>query len=94
MPKAVEDGPFQVADFDGLLFCNPVFCSAKTVLGFHENKSELVSVQCLIWHSFGAGDECDKLGLRHHAVKFHRAGVGNKVGSVLGQIARDQIGIA
>jgi hypothetical protein len=64
-----------------------LLCVTKKILGLQENKTELVSVQRLLGDSFGTGDERDELRLPHHAVKFHRAGVGFR------QTACDQIGI-
>jgi len=92
--ETVEDGAFEVADLDRLLFCDPVFCVAKKILGLQQNKTELRSVQRLLGNAFGARNEYDKLRLCHHAVKFHGRRVRKEVGSVACQITRNQVGIS
>jgi hypothetical protein len=42
--EAGEDCAFRVAGFDRLLFCDPMFCVAKKILGFYENEMLLGAV--------------------------------------------------
>ena len=51
--ETVEDGAFEVADLDRLLFCDLVFCVAKKILRLQQNKTELRSVQRLLGNAFG-----------------------------------------
>jgi hypothetical protein len=92
--ETVNDGAFEVADLDRLLFCDPVFCVAKKILGLQQNKTELRSVQRLFGNAFGARNEYDKLRLCHLAVKFHGRRVRKEVGSVAYQVTRNQVGIS
>lgn len=94
MAQAIDDGPFEIADFGVLLFGDPMLHCAEEVFGLKEQKSELSSSKGLVRDSFGAGDEYCELGLRDHAVKFHGCSVGQEVGCAVNQVAGDQIRIA
>jgi len=94
LAESIDDGAFEIADFDCFLFRHPVFHRAKEMQGLQENKAELSSMQCLFRYAFGTGNEYDKLRLRHHAMEFHGGGMREIVGSGAGQIACDQVRIS
>jgi hypothetical protein len=80
VPQAIDDGPFEIADFGVLLFRDPMLGGAKDVFGLEGQKTKLSSAEGLAQESLGARDEYRELRLRDHTVNFHRGCVGQEVG--------------
>jgi hypothetical protein len=71
MSQTIEHRTFEVAHFNGLLFCDPVFCVTEKMPGPDQDEAKLGPVERLPEDSFGAGSEDDELWLGDHAVNFH-----------------------